>query len=108
MALSGADCVAQLGSATCGDGLACVVLGGAGICAPYCNAANPCAQGTICATQTIDLPGNPNQPTIQVCESPSEVDASGFLDGGGGNPESGRSEGGLKDVPNLSDTILPR
>ncbi len=56
-AKKGDVCNNTVGTPSCGDGLACLQLGGAaGFCAPFCdptNAAHACASGEQCATITL-------------------------------------------------------
>jgi hypothetical protein len=64
--LAGASCTSTLGSASCADGLTCIVTDNQGTCTPYCNAANPCPTGDTCQAMSVMLGVSP--PVIYVCE----------------------------------------
>jgi len=82
----GETCVAQPGSPACSDGLFCVESGGAAECLLYCNAANPCPQGSMCQAKTVELGPQPAKyPVVYVCESESDS-AFPFEESGCGPP----------------------
>lgn len=74
-AKKGDTCTNTVGSPSCGDGLACLQLGGAaGFCAPFCdptNAAHACAAGEGCATITL----NGTKSSFKACIPTSQPDA---------------------------------
>ena len=84
----GASCTTQVGGATCGDGLTCVVEMGAGVCTPYCDTNQPCPMGLVCQELTVKLGPSAMYPVIHVCQAPGADGSFLEIDSGssGGPP----------------------
>jgi hypothetical protein len=109
-ALAGASCTAELGKASCSDGLTCFITDGQGTCVPYCDAANACPSGLFCVPKTVEL--GPSPPVIYVCLASTDAglpESDGSMTGpgidSGPTPDTGKSDGS---GPILTDTGLPR
>lgn len=112
--VSGSGCSAMVGTATCSDGLACVVEGAQGTCVSYCNAVNSCSSGYTCQEKTVQVGPSP-QPLIHVCEPEDggEPDGPDYqFDGSQPPPPSDSGEKadiGMSDGPRaLPEGGLPR
>ena len=84
--VAGASCTNKIGSATCGDGLACIVEMGSGTCTQFCDASQPCPTGLVCEGVTVKLGPSGTYPVIHVCQVPGADGGILEIDAGMGGP----------------------
>jgi hypothetical protein len=90
----GSACEDSVGTATCGDGLACLATNGVnGTCTPYCSNTDPshaCTGGALCATATL----LGSSITFQICATGVLATDGGAASGSSSSDAQSPSEGG--------------
>jgi hypothetical protein len=103
-AVAGTPCTAELGKATCADGLTCVVEMHTGVCTAYCDSNQPCGTGLECQAKTVELGPKGSYPVVQVCQQPG-FDGSVFVPETGAPPPP-TDAGKIKDAGHF-DVQIP-